>query len=126
MPSRSCLVCIGWANHVEVGDSSQRGQMFDGLVSGPIFTQADRIVCPHIGHGQSHESCESNSRAHVVTEDQERAAKYFATTVKGDSVHDRAHRVLANTERDVGPARRSRHGMVRTLDVGVVGLAEVC
>jgi hypothetical protein len=49
---------------------------------------------------------QANRRAHVVGEDQERAAVRNHAAVERHAVHDAAHRVLANSKMDVSSARR--------------------
>src|SRR6202040_3891310 len=60
---------------------------------------------------------ESNRRATVIGEDQKRRARRPENSVIGNSVHNRAHAVLANTEADVAAARRFAGEIAAVLDV---------
>ena len=40
----------------QAGDCAQRGQVLDGLVGGPVLTQADRVVGPDIDRVDVHQA----------------------------------------------------------------------
>ena len=118
-PRRCGLVGISRTYDVEVGDGTQRGEMFDGLMGRAVFAESDGIVRPHVDRIDLHERSQSNRWTHVVGELQERAAVGARRSVQHDSGEHRAHRVLADTE-----VQRAAVGVGRPLLGGDRGRAE--
>jgi hypothetical protein len=113
------------ADDVEVRDRAERGEVFDGLVRGAVFAEADRVVCEdvddlHFGQGR-----ETNRGLHVVGEGQERAAVRDEPAVEAHPRHGRAHRVLADAEVEDAPLIKAVPKVAAVLDVCVVRGAEV-
>ena len=106
-------------------DRSQGRVRLDRLVRRPVLAEADRVVRPRPDDGQLHQRREPDRRTHVVAEDQERrAVRLDAAAVGGDAVDDRAHRVLADPERDVAPDPAAREEPAAD-ELGVRRLDEV-
>ena len=97
-PGPGGLVGVGRADHVQARDGAQRGQVLDRLVGRAVLAEADRVVRPDVGDRQLHQRGQPHRRAHVVAEDQERAAVRAGAAVQRDAVEDRAHAVLADAE----------------------------
>ena len=96
-----------------------------GWCVGPSSPTRDRVVRPDPDDGQPHQRREPHRGAHVVGEDEEgRAVGLQHRRIERDAVHDRAHRVLADAERDVAAGvRRREHA--RPLELGLRRLDEV-
>ena len=100
--------------------------MFDGLMGGTIFAQADRIVRVHQNHALPHDRGHAHRIACVVGEGQEGAAKRNQATVQGHAVHggghaEFAHAIVEITARSISPsdgARPFAQGVVGTREVG--------
>ena len=122
---------------VEPGDGAERRELLDRLVRRAVLAERDGVVRPDEDRRHLHERRETHRRAHVVAEDEERAAERARLAVQHDAVHDRGHRVLADAEVQhaaVGVARRlvggplggdERGGVVdrREVRLGEVGRA---
>ena len=111
LPRVRRLVRVGGADEPEVRDRTQRRVRLDGLVGRPVLAEADRVVRPRPDDRQAHQRGEPDRRAHVVAEHEKgRAVRLHAAAMHCNAVHDRAHRVLADAERDVaaGPQRREQ------------------
>ena len=99
--------------------------MLDRLVRRAVLAEADRVVRPDPERLHVAERGEPDGRAHVVREDQEgRAVRLQHPLRERDPVHDRAHRVLADPERDVA-ARVGRREHAGALELRLRRLDEV-
>ena len=128
------LVGVRGAHDGEVRDGAQRRELLDRLVGGAVLAEGDGVVRPHVDRRDVHQRRDAHRRAHVVAEDQERAAEGAGRAVQHDAVDDRAHRVLADAEVQhaaVAVARPfvgrplGRDERLRRLDGGEVRLREV-
>ena len=79
LPGFDGLVRVGWTDDLKVGDGAQRGEVFDGLMSGAVFADAHGVVGEHEHHLGAAQSSEPHGRTHVVEEDEERAAGWQNT-----------------------------------------------
>ena len=52
----------------QAGRGARDGQMFDRLVRGTIFADADRIMRQDVNHGDSHDGAQAHAAAHVIGE----------------------------------------------------------
>ena len=122
------FVGITRTEHQHPGHGAQGRDGLDGLVGGAIFTNADGVVGEHVDHTQFTQGRQSHGATHVVGEHQEGAAVGDqAAVVISNAVEDGRHGVLAHTEVQVTLLRGFRLiGAGLALDVGVVGVGEVC
>ncbi len=84
-------------------------------MSRAVLAEPDRVVRPDPDDRKAHECGQAHRAAHVVAEDEERRpVRLDDAAVHRHAVHDRAHRVLADSERHVaaGPVRREDAGAV--------------
>ena len=105
---------------------AQAGELLDRLMRGAILAQGDAVVGEDVDHVQSHQRGETDRRAHVIGEDQERRAERNGAAVRGEAVHDRAHAVLAHAEVQIaaGVAPAAAVGALRVgADVGRLEIA---
>src|SRR3546814_1303343 len=86
---------------MKIGNQTQAGRMFDGLVRGAVFAQADGVVSEHMHHALFHQSSHAQGVARVVGKSQESAAKRQVTAVQRNTIHDRCHAELAHTVVDM-------------------------
>ncbi len=63
LPRFDHLIGIGGTQHHQAWNSSQRRQLFDRLVRGPILTQADRIVREDVDDRNLHDRAQANGPA---------------------------------------------------------------
>jgi hypothetical protein len=83
--------------------------VLDRLVRRAVLAEPHGVVRPHPHHRQGHQRRQAHRAAHVVGEDQERrAVGLYDAAVRRRAVDDRAHRVLADTERHVAPRVHAR------------------
>ena len=113
--------------------------MFDRLVGGAVFTEADAVVREHMHDAQFHQGRHAQRIAAVVAEGQEGATIGNEAAVQGDAVHDRGHAEFAHAVVDVPSAHGCAIGVDglhhltrgtdaharRGLGVGEVGAGEV-
>ena len=120
---------------VQARDRAQRGEVLDRLVGRAVLAEADRVVRPDVGDRQLHQRGQPDRAAHVVGEDQERAAVDAGAAVQRDAVHDRAH-ARARGRRSAACGRTGPPGHILVwrsvgrndgspFDRGVVALGEV-
>ena len=98
LPRVRGLVGVAGAHHREAGDRAQRREVLDRLVSRAVLAEADGVVRPDVDDAGLHQRGQPDRAAHVVAEDQERAAVGAGRPVQRDAVEDRAHGVLADAE----------------------------
>src|SRR3546814_15692018 len=60
---------------MKIGNQTQAGRMFDGLVRGAVFAQADGVVSEHMHHALFHQGSHAQGVARVVGKSQERDRK---------------------------------------------------
>ena len=104
LPSLHHLPRIGRPEHRHVGHGAHGGQVFDGLMGGPVLPQENRLVGEDPDRWDVHESGQPDGGAHVVAEDEEGGPVGSQPAVEGEAVDDGAHGVLAHPEMHV-PAR---------------------
>ena len=95
-PGDKGFLLVAGAPDVQVGDEAQRGDLFDGLVGGAVFAEADGVVGEDVGDRQFHQRREADAVSHVVGEDEEGAAVGAQPAVEGEAVHDGCHREFAH------------------------------
>ena len=100
-PRISSFNGVAGSNHQHIGNGSKRGDVFNGLVSGSIFSEADRIVTPNINHGKFLHCSESDRGLHVIREAKKGGHKMSESTVVSNSIRDPRHCMLANTVMDI-------------------------
>ncbi len=111
-PRHRRFVRVAGPNHDQVRNRAQRGELLHGLVRRPVLAERDAVVGEHVHDVQLRQGGQPNWRAHVLGEDQKGRPVRDGPAVRGHSVRDRAHRVLADAEVDVAPAV-ARAGLVR-------------
>ena len=79
------------------------GQLLDRLVCGPVFADADGVMCEDVDDGQLHEGAQAEGAAHIVDEDQ-KAGAVGPDLYQAHAVHHGRHGVLANAEVEVARA----------------------
>ena len=99
--------------------------MLDGLVRGPVLTQADGVVCPRVDDVGLAERGQPDRGAHVVGEDEEGPTHGQHAAVRGHAVHDGAHPVLADPVVHLGAAGGGPRLDHRPLDQDAVVPGEV-
>ena len=82
--------------------------MLDGLVRGSVLAHVERIVGKDEERSHLHQRGQAKRRAHVIAEDQERAAIGKKRAIERDAIGDGPHGVLAHTEVDVAPRKGIR------------------
>src|SRR6202795_3571808 len=102
-PCLNDFVGVSWPESNQARYRAQRNQLFDRLVSRPIFADPDRVVREDIDDGDFHERREPDRRTHIVAEDQEARAK-GPNLGQCHAVENRAHRVLTNAKVQIAPA----------------------
>ena len=99
-----------------------------------IFAQTDGVMGPHVVGIGRHQGTQAHSRVLVLGEDKEGAAVDTGITVQSNTVHNRRHCVLANTEVQVAAIGLSRPHIgsngrgaegIRALDHGVIRTGKV-
>ncbi len=100
-PGSDGFVGVGRPQDHEVRHHSQRGQVLDRLVRGPVFAHADGIVRHDVNDGQPHQRSQSDCRSRVIGEYEERSDKRAQTAVQGHAGGHGTHHVFANAEGDV-------------------------
>ena len=127
LPALRRLDRVGRAEHLQVRDRAQGGQVLDRLVRRAVLAEADRIVGAHVITRCSISAARRIAGAAVVGEDQEGAAVGDDAAVQRHAVHRRRHAVLADAVVDVAagvvaaaacPRRALRVGVVRAGEVG--------
>ena len=101
--------------------------MFDGLMGGAVFSDAEAVVAPYIFHGQLHQGGHTHGWFHVVAENEERAAGGDYASVCHDAVHDGGHGQLADSgveecSREIAVGKRVG---VAEESVGLVAVGEI-
>ena len=87
------------------------GELLDRLVRRAVLAERDGVVRPDEDRRDVHERREAHRGAHVVAEDQERAAERAGRAVQHDAVDDRA----PSRARGCRSAARGRRGCPRPL-----------
>ena len=76
----------------------QRHQMLHRLVGRPVLAEGDGVVGKDVDDLLLHQRAETQGRAQIVGENQERGCVWNGAAVDGDAVGDRAHSVLADAK----------------------------
>ena len=118
-------VGVGRANDGHVGNGAQRRELLDRLVRGPVLAESDRVVRVDVEHVLLHDRRETHGGAHVVREDQERAAVRQNAAVQRHAVHHRRHCVFANTKMHIARGVVVRREVLPRLDRRVVRRRQV-
>ena len=125
LPGGRRLVGVGRADHLELRDGAQRGQVLDRLVRRAVLADADGVVAEDEHRPWLRERGQADGRAHVVEEDEERAADGEDPAVLGHADHRRTHGVLADRRsgrwRPPGGLCGLHAGVVGELGAGVAG-----
>ena len=106
LPGARGLVGVAGAHHRQARDRPQGGHVLDRLVGRPVLAEPDRVVRPDVDDRDLHHRRQPHGAAHVVGEDQERAAVGAGRAVQRDARQDRAHRVLTDAEVQRAAVRR--------------------
>ena len=121
-PRGGDLIGVGRADQAQAGHGPQRRQLLDGLVRGAVLADADRVVGPRVHDLRPADGGDPHRAAHVVAEDEERAAHREDAAMGRHPVHDSAHAVLADAEMDEAAFGRRAGERADTLD-GRTGVA---
>ncbi len=124
-PSDGGLEAVGGAPHVVPWNQSERAEVFDGLVSRPVFSEAYGVVGEDGGGADLHQRLEPQGRAHIVAEGEEGGAEGYEQSGQAEAAGDRTHRVLADAERDVASGEVTFFHEAPVFDVGLAGDGEV-
>src|SRR5260370_42194184 len=73
-------------------------------MGGDIFSNANRVVSKDINHRNFHDRCETQRTSSIVAKDQKTGAKSSELS-QCQSVQDRSHRMLANSEMNISPSK---------------------
>ena len=84
-----------------IGHAAIRRQMFNRLMGRTVFADTYRIMGQDINDPNTHQSCQTHGRTHIIGENEERAAIGNYAAVQRHAVHYRAHRMFANAVHDV-------------------------
>src|SRR5690606_4686431 len=117
---------IGRADQTQVRDRPERHQVLDRLMRGAVLTETDRIVGEDIDYRHLHQGAEAYGRSHVVAENQERSAVRAQSSMEGDAVAGRGHRMLTHAEAQISPVRRVLLEVLATFDVRLVRWSQIC
>src|SRR5215207_11031870 len=81
--------------------------MLDGLMSRPVFANADGVVGSDINDRKPHDRRQPNRWLHIIGEHEEGASEWPEATVRSDSVEAGGHAVLSHSpvERAAGSGR---------------------
>mmetsp|Transcript_55610 Transcript_55610/g.120059 ORF Transcript_55610/g.120059 Transcript_55610/m.120059 type:complete len:354 (+) Transcript_55610:370-1431(+) len=100
LPHLHHLVGVAWPEGQESRHCPESRQVLNGLMGGPVLSDADGIVREDEDARQLHDGGESDRRPHVVHKDQEGRAK-GPEPGEGHSVHNGSHGVLSDAEVEV-------------------------
>src|SRR5581483_3013325 len=114
LPGFYDFIGIARAEHDHIGHRPQRRKLFNGLVRGAVFSDADRIVGEDEDRWNLHERRQSHAGTHVITEIEECGPK-CADAGERHSVYARTHDVLSNPEVQIAPGVASRLEISRSL-----------
>ena len=107
LPRARRLLRVRRPDEPELRNRAQRRVVLDRLMRRPVLAEPDGVVRPHPQRREPRQRRQPHRRPHVVGEDEERrAVRLHHPAVQRDPVHDRAHRVLADAERDVAAGVR--------------------
>ncbi len=95
-PCHRGLHRIAGAPDIHVRNQAQAGCVFDRLVRGSVFAQADGIVGEHEQDSNLHQRCHAQRVARIVRERKEGPAVGNQPAVQCHAVHDRRHAELAH------------------------------
>src|SRR2546421_12118971 len=74
-------------------------------MSRPVFAHANRVVRKNVNIRKLGKRSQTDRWPAVIGKDQKRRARRPEDSMIRNSIHDRAHAVLANTEMDVAASR---------------------
>ena len=100
-PGRNRFIGVGGTQNSEAGNESKARDMLHWLMGGPVFAQADRVVCKDEEGVSLHQGRQPQCGAHVVGEDQESGTVGNDAAVQRHAVQHPPHGVFADTEVDV-------------------------
>ncbi len=125
VPGFRRLDSVGRTQHLQTRDRAQRRQMFDGLMRGAVFADADGIVRHDVDRANAHQSREADRGTAVIGKDEERRAERDQSAVQCDAVHCGRHAVFADPEVDIiAVVFAGRDGLV-VRGLGAVGRRQV-
>src|SRR5580704_7293746 len=103
-PCFGYLVRVAWSNIDYTRNRPQRGKLLHRLMGRTIFSNANRVVSKNVNHRNFHDRCETQRTSSIVAKDQKTGAKSSELS-QCQSVQDRSHRMLANTEMNISPSK---------------------
>src|SRR5215469_10219506 len=92
--------------------------MLDRLMRRAVLAHADRVVSEYEHHLQFHQRRQSNRRSRIVGEAHETRAIRNEAAVQRDTVEDRAHAMLSNSEVQIAAVVVATLEVAAVLDVG--------
>src|SRR5205085_6371956 len=101
-PSFGDFVGVAGAQDDETGNGAHRGQLLDGLVRRPVFTDADGVVREDVDGRDLHDRAEAYAGARIIRKDHE-ARTVGANLREREAVEYGRHLVLAYAEVEVAP-----------------------
>ena len=124
------LVTVRRAPERQVGGRTQPSGSLDGLVGGPVLAETDRVVGRHLQDAQVRERRQTDGTGSVRNKVQECGAERNDTAIRGQTVADSSHAVLAHAETEVsaGVRAQARRGVLEVfgaLPAGQVGTGQV-
>ena len=100
-PRRRGFDRVAGAPYVVVRDVAQRGEMFDRLMGGAVFAQADGIMGVDVYRACARQRAHPHGVTRIVAEHQKGRVVRQKTAVQGKAVADRGHREFAHAEINV-------------------------
>ena len=74
-PRLDDFIGVRRAQNDQAGRGAEHRQMFDRLMRGPVFADANRIMRENVDHGDSHDGAQAQAAAHVIRENKEGRAE---------------------------------------------------
>ena len=108
LPALGGLDRIARAEHQEIGDRAQRGQMLDRLMRRPVLAEADGVVRHDMDDALAHQRGQPDRRPAIIGEHQEGAGIGDDAAMQRHAVHGRGHAVLAHAVMDEAAAHSRR------------------
>src|SRR5215472_13422907 len=99
--------------------------MLDRLMRRAVLAHANRVVSEYEHHLQFHQRRQSNRWPRVVGEAHETRSVWNEASVQRDTVEDRAHAMLSNSEMQIAAVVVTTLEVAAVLDVGEGRLVEI-
>ena len=100
LPALRRLDDVGRAEHVQVRDRTQGGQVFDRLVCRTVFAKADGVMRHDVDDALFHQRRKADRRTAVIGKHEERAGVGHHAAMQRHAVHRSRHAVLAHAVMD--------------------------